>query len=122
MSMFYGANQILFQFAKELRANETEAEKLLWYHLSTSFPKGYRFKRQHPVLFFVADFYCHKAKLIIEIDGGYHKIPQQFEYDKARDIELNALGLKVLRFTNEDIFKKLELVLEIILKEIQEHE
>ncbi len=117
--MFYGAGQILFQFAKELRANETEAEKLLWYHLSSNRFKGIRFKRQHPALFFVADFYCHKAKLIIEVDGGYHKIPSQFEYDKNRDNELADLGLKVLRFSNEEIFKKLDKTLDKIENEIK---
>jgi cyclase len=101
--MFYGASPILFQLAKELRLNETEAEKYLWLFLSGSQFKGYRFKRQHPILYFVADFYCHKARLVIEVDGGYHSVPEQYEYDINRDFELTELGLKVIRFTNEEV-------------------
>lgn len=102
-SMFYGASPILFEFAKQLRLNQTEEEIFFWQFLSTSQLKGYRFKRQHPILYFVADFYCHKAKLVIEIDGGYHRIPEQYEYDTNRDYELAELGILVLRFTNEEV-------------------
>ena len=70
-NMFYGAGPILFEFAKNLRNNQTEAEQYLWNYLKGNQILNVRFKRQHPVLYFVADFYCHKAKLVIEIDGGY---------------------------------------------------
>jgi len=117
VSMFYGATPILFEFAKKMRDNPTEAEATLWLHLSNK-QKGFRFKRQHPVKYFIADFYCHKARLVIEIDGGYHQLPEQYEYDKNRDWELEELGLKVLRFTNEQVFFDIENVMKVIEEEL----
>ena len=110
-SMFYGALPIHFELAKKLRDNQTDAEILLWNNLNRIDLKGIRFKRQHPVLYFIADFYCHKARLIIEVDGGYHNIPEQYLYDRNRENELNELGLKVIRFTNEEIMNDIETVL-----------
>lgn len=115
--MFYGALPIHFELAKKLRDNQTEAEIFLWNHLSLIHQSGIRFKRQHPILYFIADFYCHKAKLIIEIDGGYHNVPEQYEYDKNRDAELDELGLKVIRFTNEQVLFEIEKT----LKKIEEN-
>ncbi len=78
--MFYGALPIHYELAKQLRNNQTEAEVFLWNNLNSLKILGvnFRFKRQHPILYFIADFYCHKAKLIIEVDGGYHDLPEQF--------------------------------------------
>ena len=121
MSMFYGASPILFEFAKQLRKEQTEAEGFLWNFLSNN-KLGYRFKRQHPIMYFIADFYCHKLKLIIEVDGGYHNIPKQFEYDKNRDLELTDLGLKVIRFTNEQVIYDTENTITKIKEEIIERE
>lgn len=118
-NMFYGALPIHFEIAKKLRNNQTEAENYLWNYLSNLQKNGLRFKRQHPILYFIADFYCHKAKLIIEVDGCYHDTPEQFEYDQNRDAELEALGLKVIRFTNNDVFTEIASTIEIIEKEIQ---
>jgi very-short-patch-repair endonuclease len=118
-NMFYGAMPILFEFAKKLRDNQTEAEVFLWNHLPIIQIKNLRFKRQHPILYFVADFYCHKAKLIIEVDGGYHNLLEQYEYDKNRDSELEELGLKVLRFTNEEVLFDINTVLKTIEDEIK---
>lgn len=117
--MFYGALPILFEFAKELRNNQTEAELFLWNFLRGNRILNVRFKRQHPIFYFVADFYCHTAKLIIEVDGGYHKLPEQFEYDKNRDIELEQFGLKVLRFTNKRVFYDTEKVIREITEEVE---
>ncbi len=75
-NMFYGAQPIIFELAKQLRDRQTYAELHLWDHLKLLNIPNIRFKRQHTVLNFIADFYCHKAKLIIEIDGGYHNIPE----------------------------------------------
>ena len=115
-NMFYGALPILFEHARKLRDNQTEAELFLWSQLANFKYLNVRFKRQHPILYFIADFYCHKAKLIIEVDGGYHNIPEQFRYDKERDQELEDLGLKVIRFTNEQVLFKIENT----LKEIEQ--
>ena len=112
--MFHGAPPILFEFARELRNKPTEAESYLWNFLSNNKLNGMRFKRQHPILYFIADFYCHKAKLIIEIDGGYHQIPEQYLYDKNRDSELEEFGLKTIRFTNKQVLFETERVLNVI--------
>ena len=117
--MFYGAPPILFEFAKNMRNNPTEAEDILWrYLLNNNQLKNIRFKRQHPILYFIADFYCHQAKLIIEVDGSYHKIPEQFEYDENRDFELNNLGLTILRFTNEQVLFNIDNVVQTIIANI----
>ena len=116
--MYYGANPILFEFAKRLRANPTEAESVLWLYLSNN-QIGLRFKRQHPIKYFIADFYCHKAKLVIEIDGGYHQLPEQYEYDKNRDCELKEFGLKIIRFTNEQVLFDIENTIKNIQKELK---
>ncbi|MDH6305847.1 very-short-patch-repair endonuclease [Parabacteroides sp. PF5-5] len=115
-SMFYGAPPILFELAKELRLQETEAEKYLWQFLSGKQFHGYRFKRQHPILYFIADFYCHKIKLVIEVDGSYHRVPEQYEYDKNREHELEELGIRVIRFTNEEVLFDIDSVLKKIAK------
>ncbi len=109
--MFYGANPILFEFAKQLRKNETETEKILWQQLSRKNFYGFRFRRQHPIRYFIADFYCHQVNLAIELDGGVHLIPEQYKYDKDRDNELEELGLKVLRIKNDEIINNIESVL-----------
>ncbi len=119
VSMNYGAEPILFEFAKQLRLNPTEAEDFLWEQLSAK-KIGNRFKRQHPILYFIADFYCHQAKLIVEVDGGYHQIPEQYEYDSNRDFELEELGLKVLRFTNEQVLFDIDNTLSKIGNELKQ--
>jgi very-short-patch-repair endonuclease len=82
--------------------------------------KRMRFRRQHPVVYFIADFYCHTAKLIIEIDGGIHLLPEQFEYDQRRDEELKKHGLTILRFTNDDVLNSLDDVIQHIEATIEE--
>ena len=70
-TMFYGAGNLIFQKAQELRARMTQAETVLWNGLKMACP-SVKFRRQHPISIYVVDFYCHSAKLVIEIDGGYH--------------------------------------------------
>ena len=118
VNMFYGASPVLFELAKYNRENPTESELFLWNHLSGNKLKGFRFKRQHPIKYFIADFYCHKAKLIIEVDGGYHNVQEQYQYDRNRDYELEELGLSVLHFTNEEVVDNIEVVLEKIKEEL----
>ena len=81
--MFFGASTIIFENANGLRKNMTDAEKLLWFHLKQS-PKGFKFRRQHPMGMYIADFYCHKAKLVIEIDGSVHQLDDVKQYDLNR--------------------------------------
>src|SRR5689334_17902847 len=111
--MFYGANKLLFQKARELRKNMTQAELVLWEYLRQG-PLGCKFRRQHPLGIYVVDFYCYKLKLIIEVDGSVHDLKEVQEADLMRQRQLETDGLKVVRFTNEEILKTKELVIERI--------
>ncbi len=110
-SMFYGASSKTFEFAKKLRNNLTPAEMLLWEKLNKK-QLGVRFKPQHPIGHFIADFYCHSVKLVIEIDGGIHN--RQKEYDINREAEIEKHEIKIIRFTNHDVFNNLDHVLNSI--------
>jgi very-short-patch-repair endonuclease len=103
ISMFYNAKPIIFERAKTLRENMTQSEEAVWQLLKSKNMLGLRFKPQHPIDIFIADFYCHQLKLVIEIDGGIHKSVDQREYDIGRKVELEHWGIKVIRFTNEDV-------------------
>ena len=114
--MHYGAPAILFEYAKQLRAEKsTKAEKALWKKLRLKKLRGFRFRFQHPIGNYIADFYCHEKKLIIEIDGGYHFKKEQKELDEMRTEWLNEKGMKVIRFKNEDVLNNIEPVLKEIL-------
>ncbi len=116
--MFFGASPEIFKRASELRKNMTEAEVILWSALRRKQIKGKRFRRQHPIERFIVDFYCHDSRLIIEADGGIHKALEQKEYDIGRSIELEKFGLKIIRFTNEQIKNNLAETLEEIEKNL----
>jgi len=103
ISMFYNAKPIIFERAKAMRKNMTQAEMAVWELLKSKNMLGLRFKPQHPIDIFIADFYCHPLKLVIEIDGGIHKSVDQREYDIGREAELEYWGIKVIRFTNEEV-------------------
>ena len=113
--MFYGAKRTIFQNACELRKEMTQAEKLLWSRLNKS-KLGVRFKAQQPIDIFIADFYCHKYKLVIEVDGEIHE--SQKEYDENRTAELERFDLKIIRFTNDEVLKDIERVIEEIKRHI----
>ena len=117
--LFLGAKAGNFQRARGLRKNSTGAELLLWNELRNSKLNGFKFRRQHPMNRFVADFYCHEAKLVIEIDGDIHQIAENKEHDDGRTYELKELGLKVIRFTNEEVLHSMKEVLNRISLEIQ---
>jgi very-short-patch-repair endonuclease len=108
---FYGASPEIFLRAGELRKKMTLAEKLLWEELHAKRFLGLTFRRQHPINQFIADFYCHKIKLVIEIDGSIHEIEDFKEKDKGRDDEFENYGIKTLRFTNNDIINNMPEVL-----------
>lgn len=101
--MFYNAKPIIFERAKAMRENMTSAEKVVWELLRSNKMLALRFKAQHPIDIFIADFYCHQLKLVIEIDGGIHKSSDQMEYDIGREAELDRFGIRVFRFTNEEV-------------------
>ncbi len=109
--MFYNAKPHIFEIAKALRNNMTNSELALWEKLKGKQMLGLRFRPQHPIDIFIADFYCHPIKLVIEIDGGIHKTTEQKEYDIGRTAELNYWGIEVIRFTNEEIENKVNQVI-----------
>ena len=87
--------------ARELRKKATKQENHLWYDYLKDYP--IRFKRQKPISSFIVDFYCHAAKLVVELDGAQHYNAQGLAYDKERAAILEQYGVKVLRFSNSEI-------------------
>ena len=111
--MHDGATPKVFKNAAKLRENMTEPEIKLWDYLKTK-PLGYKFRRQHPIAGYVLDFYCHKLRLSIEIDGGYHLKKEQKEKDTQRTEYLKGVGIAEHRFTNEEILSNFKKTIEII--------
>lgn len=103
-------NKIMKLRRKELRNNMTHAEVLLWMKLKGS-ALGYKFRRQTSIGSFVVDFYCPSAKLVLEIDGSVHDTQKARVYDAHRQNMIEQLGLRVLRFTNDEILDSLDTVL-----------
>jgi very-short-patch-repair endonuclease len=101
--------------AKKLRREMTPAEKILWKELRGNKLNGFHFRRQQIIHGYFPDFYCHQHELIVELDGGIHEL--QKEYDAEREAYLIALGFRIIRFKNEEIFKDLQRVLLKIVKE-----
>ena len=112
-NMFYGAVKPIFQRAEELRKNPTHTELLLWQYLKAN-QLGVRFKRQHPIWMYIADFYCHRLRLVIEVDGSIHKAEDVKESDKIREEDIISFGIKVVRFNNDEIKNDVESVVEKI--------
>ncbi|NER25399.1 MAG: DUF559 domain-containing protein [Symploca sp. SIO1C2] len=100
------------QRAKELRHQMTQEEKILWQHLRANRLNRLHFRRQQIIDGFIVDFYCHAARLVIEVDGEIHQ--QQVEYDAERDRILSARGLRLLRIRNEEVRQNLDKILAII--------
>jgi very-short-patch-repair endonuclease len=98
----------------------TPSENILWQHLRKKRLSGILFRRQHPISNFIVDFYCHEARLVIEIDGDIHNQQENKEYDENRTFELEKFGLKVIRFSNDDINNNITKVLEILEGEIRD--
>jgi cyclase len=109
-SIFLGASHFVFRNAGGLRKNMTHAELLLWEYLRQK-PSGYKFRRQHPLGPFIADFYCHALKLVVEVDGSIHEVREIKDWDPERQRMLEQDGLRFLRFTNEEVEKQLETVI-----------
>jgi len=111
--MFEGANPLVFGFAKELRKNMTDSEKVLWMHLKSGI-QNFKFRRQHPIGLYVADFFCRKLKLIIEVDGSIHDLEENKINDKEREKFFTDSGYSIIRFSNTQVHNEIE----FILKEI----
>ncbi len=104
--------------ARQLRQNMTESEKLLWHHLRANRLGGWHFRRQQIIAGVIVDFYCHRAGLVIEVDGEIHR--QQVEYDHERDEIIKALGLRIMRIPAQKVLTDIDHVLETISNYCQE--
>lgn len=107
-------NKRLQKYSRELRNNMTEAEKLLWSKIRRKQLKGYQFYRQKIIGNYIVDFYCPKANLIVELDGGQHYTDKGVKNDRNRDAYLVSFGLRVLRFSDREIFENLKGIMETI--------
>jgi very-short-patch-repair endonuclease len=109
----------VIQLAQDMRREMTDTEKILWGQLNLRKLDGLRFRKQHPIGKYIADFCCPSIKLVIEVDGEIHAL--QKEYDKNRDDYLKAQGYITLRFSDKQIRENLEVVLATIRKNVKNH-
>ena len=117
-NMHHGATPAIFETAKNLRKIPTKAEAILWEHLRKD-QIGYRFRRQHPLSKFIIDFYCHKLKLAIELDGEIHDQIDIKERDIEKEIILKNSNIELLRFRNDEIINSIHSVLSLIYETIE---
>ena len=105
-------NRNLKKNAQARRKQQTKEEALLWYQFLSRYPC--RFRRQYVIGNYIADFYCHKAKLVVELDGSQHYDPMEQENDRKRTAYMESQGLLVLRFTNLEVLRQFRNVCEAI--------
>jgi very-short-patch-repair endonuclease len=117
-SMYFKAKPGTLETASILRKNMTFSEMLLWEKLKGKQIFGLRFRRQHPINIFIVDFYCHAVRLVVEIDGEIHD--QQEEYDDGRSAEMEKFGIRVIRFTNNEVEENIEAVIDRIKMVVKE--
>jgi very-short-patch-repair endonuclease len=118
--------EIAKQRCRELRKNQTRAEKIFWEAVRNQRFMGLKFYRQYPLFFdyagketfYIADFYCHKKRVVVELDGNIHDYQQQ--RDAYRTFIINLLGIKVIRYRNEEIESHLETVLANLAKQLED--
>jgi cyclase len=115
--MLEGTSHIIFANAKHLRKNMTDAETILWMHLKKGI-NDLKFRRHHPFGLYIADFYCHKAKLIVEVDGPIHNEKDILEADLERQKKIERWGYTIIRFTNQQVMNNPEEVIKIITEKI----
>ena len=108
----------LIQTARNLRKNATEMENKLWYDFLRTYPV--RFQRQKVIDGYIADFYCFKARLVIELDGEQHYTAAGMEYDEIRTDILNAYSLEVIRFSNREVKQQFVSVCQAIDRKVKE--
>ena len=104
----------LKEYSQQLRKNMTDAENALWLKIRGKQLKGHQFYRQKPLGNFIVDFYCPKGNIVIELDGGQHYSDEGKVKDNQRDNYLKGLGLRVLRFSDREVFENMKGVLEKI--------
>jgi len=111
--------QLLKDFSRQNRRNPTEAEACMWTQLRAE-ALGVKFRRQHPIGDYIADFVALSAKLIIEIDGGYHTTADQQAEDAVRSVNLENQGYKILRFTNQQVLADTDNVIKTIKETLRQ--
>ena len=111
-------NPKLKLFARQLRNQSTQSEIKLWQQLKNKQFQGFRFHRQNPLLNYIADFYCYDLKLVIELDGYTHQFEQTIIKDELKTEQLEKFGLKVLRFTDDEVMHNLEGVMYALEQDI----
>jgi len=104
------------EFAKENRKQPTESEEKLWEQLRNRKIHGCKFRRQHPIEGYIADFVCLEKKVVVEVDGGYHDAEQQTKIDEFRTLTLQKNGYRLIRFSNEEVLNKIDWVLDEVKK------
>jgi very-short-patch-repair endonuclease len=117
---YFGAPAETIEFAKQLRKRVTPAEKIIWKRLKGKNIKGVKFRRQQPIGRYIADFYCHKIRLVIEIDGPIHFRKDRKEHDESRSTWMNRYDIKVIRFTNDEVTYHIGKVMKTIREEISQ--
>jgi very-short-patch-repair endonuclease len=111
-----GASRV---FARKLRKKLTDAETILWSRLRGCRLDGLKFRRQHPIKAYVADFACIEARLVVEVDGATHATKRELEHDAIRTRVLTREGWRILRVTNGDVYKNLSGTLETISRSVR---
>ena len=112
----------LKQKARNLRANMTDSEQLLWSRLRRKQLRGIQFYRQKPIGGAIVDFYAPKAKLVVEVDGSQHLDPDHALKDARRSASLESQGIRIMRFTNLQVLQELDAVLETIFQVLPDQE
>ena len=111
-------NGHLKSYSRDLRNNQTDAERCLWARIRMKQLNGLPFYRQKVIRNYIVDFYCPQKKLVIEIDGGQHYTEQMIKKDKSRDKHLNNLGIKILRYNDHEVLTNITGVIEDILENL----
>jgi len=118
-SFFFGASPEIKVRAKALRKRMTFCEKVLWQELRKNRLHNLYFRRQHPISHFIADFYCHELRLVVEVDGSIHNPEIQKDRDLNRTAELENLGIAVIRVSNNDVIRNVRKVSKQIDDEVK---
>jgi very-short-patch-repair endonuclease len=112
-------NRRLTGFARQMRHEPTDAERKMWGILRDRQLQGFKFRRQYPIAGYILDFYCVHYCLAIELDGGQHGDSKNLKYDEQRTRELQGLGVRVLRFWDDEVLKYPDVVAERVLNELE---
>src|SRR5215210_6247261 len=112
--LYKGASGKILGSARILRKQMTGSEQILWEQLRDRKLSGFKIRRQHALGSYIADFYCHEAKLVIEVDGLIHDAKEQQAYDANRTKDLKLMGITVIRFTNNEVEHSLQHILKVI--------